>query len=431
MVRVNLTILLAVLSTLGYTQEFKTELGTVKYKTNPDNTISYLGLNFHYKHNGLFYQSNTDEKSFEHSLSYSDKLWTLNFSNATAGNTTLLKFKNFSFTEKQSANQKMRTIAYTNKDIQVDYVSAQNPFVTKNYWGSDVTTKSYFSINHKSFSGKFIDNYYTADLKIGPVTLQRARSDIQSENNFRYKDGDLSAHLSDFYGEKLKKHFVEISSKAITIKSVSGTNVNAQMLAFNNITMAHGDSQDYIQAKSGEWSYRLTRDEKKINYGIDYRGLTLNGKQWMYSRKINKNLFTQLESSGKINNASYELNTKGFNLSLKYADSLSVYDFFLNHAAFNVRDNSFDIIQDSEVRRKRSATVAIGNSLYSLKSDIINDLWNFNFRANKELTIGYLKDLKNNHISVSDISRFGNGTLGYNLDKRRIDKLALNFSFKF
>ena len=74
-----ITACLITLSTIGYSQEFNTQFGSVKYKMNPDNTISYLGSNFHYKFKDFAQNLDISAKSTIYNLSYNNGIFVANF----------------------------------------------------------------------------------------------------------------------------------------------------------------------------------------------------------------------------------------------------------------------------------------------------------------------------------------------------------------
>jgi hypothetical protein len=434
MLNKNITICLISLSTISYSQEFNTQFGSVQYKINPDNTISYLGSNIHYKFDKFAYKVNMDNKSTIHNLSYNDAVWSINLNKITGENPAFVssyKFKDFSFVDQQLMNQQIRSFSYSSKGTQLDYISAKNPLKFKDYWNRNIFSKSYLSMNYKGGSAKFIDDYYDVNLNFGATNFQRAYSNTQSENNLKYKDKTISLKWSNFDNTKNQKDFIDVSSKTFSLKSVSDVNINAQMLTFGFTTLAHNDSQNYVQSKLGNLSYKVAQNKNQIDYGFTYKGLSYNNKQWFYTFTPNKGLSFQIGSDGEIHNTTYNVKIKDTNVSLKYTDKFDVYDFYFNQGVFNVYDNSFNMIGSSNTQYKNSTSIMINNSLCSFNIDAINDLWNLNFKANKEFSLGYLKDQKNNHINLSDVSKYGTITIGYNVDKEKIDRLGVNFNFRF
>jgi len=434
MLNKNITICLISLSTIGYSQEFNTQFGSVQYKINPDNTISYLGSNIHYKFDQFAYKVDMNNKSTIHNLSYNGDFWSINLNKITGENPAFVssfKFKDFSFVDQQLMNQQIRSFSYSSKGTKLDYISAKNPLTFKDYWNRNILSKNYFSMNYKGGSAKFIDDYYDVNLNFGPINLLRAHSNTQSENNLQYKDKTISLKWSNFDNTKNQKDFIDVSSKTFSLKSVNDANISAQMLTFGFTTLAHNDSQNYVQSKLGDLSYKVAQNKNQIDYGFTYKGLSYNNKQWFYTFTPNKDLSFQIGSDGKIHNTTYNVKIKDTNVSLKYTDKFDVYDFYFNQGVFNVYDNSFNMIGSSNTQYKNSTSIMINNSLCSFNIDAINDLWNLNFKANKEFSFGYLKDQKNNHINLSDASKYGTITIGYNVDKEKIDRLGVNFNFRF
>jgi hypothetical protein len=432
--KTNLTICLISLSAISSAQEFNTSFGSVKYKINSDNTISYLGSNVHYKFSDFAYKVDMNNKSTTHNLSYSSNLFNANFTKTTGENPAFVssfKFKNFSFVDQQLMNQRIQSFSYFNKDLQLDYISAQNPIITKDYWNRNISSKNYLSMNYKGSSGKFIDDYYAVNLNFGPINLLRAHSKTQSENNFQYKDSVISVKWSNFDNTRNQKDFFDISSKIFSLKSAKDMNINAQVLSFGNTTLAHNDSQNYVQSRIGDLSYKLAQNKDKIDYGIAYKGLSYSNEQWFYTSNLNKNLSVQFGSDGKIHQANYNAKFKDTNISIKYTDEFDLFDFYFNQNVFSIYDNSFNMIGNTKTQYKNSTSIALNSSRYSLNVDAINNMWNFNFKANKEFNFGYLKDQKNNHINLSDISKYGTITIGYNIDKEKIDRLGVSMKIEF
>jgi hypothetical protein len=425
-----ITACLITLSTIGYSQEFNTQFGSVKYKMNPDNTISYLGSNFHYKFKDFAQNLDISAKSTIYNLSYNNGIFVANFTNTTGENQSFvysLKLKDFTFANQQN----IKSFSYSHNDTQLNYVSAENPIIFKDYWNRNIATKNYLSINTKQLYGNFSNDYYAVNFDSGFYKIIRAHSTTQSENDLQYKDSTIFMKLVNFDDAKNQKDFIDISTKIFSLKCAKDIHAFAQMITFGNTTLAHDNNQNYVQSKVGEFSYKLAQNENKINYGFTYKGLSYNDKQWFFMSNLNKNLLVQIGSDGKIHAGNYDVKIKDTNISLKYTDKFDVYDFYFNQGVFSVYDNSFNMIGDSKTQYKNSTSIVINNPQYSFNIDAINDLWNLNFKANKEFNLAYLKDQKNNHISLSDVSKYGTITLGYNLDKDKIDRLGVNFNYKF
>jgi len=221
MLNKNITICLISLSTIGYSQEFNTQFGSVQYKINPDNTISYLGSNIHYKFDQFAYKVDMNNKSTIHNLSYNDAFWSINLNKITGENPAFVssfKFKDFSFVDQQLMNQQIRSFSYSSKGTKLDYISAKNPLTFKDYWNRNILSKNYFSMNYKGGSAKFIDDYYDVNLNFGPINLLRAHSNTQSENNLQYKDKTISLKWSNFDNTKNQKDFINF--KEIALKNI-------------------------------------------------------------------------------------------------------------------------------------------------------------------------------------------------------------------
>lgn len=421
-------------STLSYAQEFNTQFGSVKYKINPDNTITYLGSTLNYKFKDFAFANSTSNSLNTQSLSYSNKNLSANFSRTYGSSNSFvssLKFGDFSIVDQQLVNNRVQSFSYLRNNISLDYISAENPIAFKDYWNRNITSKTYYAVNFEHFRGKMLDNYYNVGFNFGAVNLQRAYSNTQSENNLQYKDKQISVKLSNFDNTKYQKDFIDVSYQGYNFKSASDANLNAQMLTFGNTTIAHNQTQNYVQSKSGDVTFKVAQNKDDIDYSVNYKGLSYNDKQWFYTASPNKNLSLQIGSDSKIHNVNFNSKLGNTNLSLKYTDKFDVYDFYFNQNIFSIYDNNFNMIGNSKTQYKEATNLSLSNSNYVFNFDAINDLWNLSFKANKELGVGYLRDQKQNYLNVTDNSKYGNFMAGYNFNTSRLDKLQVSMNWKF
>lgn len=417
-------------SIITQAQEIKTNLGSVKYKINSDNTITYLGTNIDQKWGGLSYKGDLAEKNKVHTLEFADDTFSVKFSKAFGQqNYTnyMLKFNNFSYTNQNGSE----FYAYQDKNIKLDILNYDNKIQVKDKWGQNISTSQVINFKSKNLQIKALDGYHELTSDFGALKFKNYTSETQSENNISYKAKDFSLDASNFQNQKLEKTFINVKKDKMELKSVTDNDVSAHHLSFNKTQIAFNENQSYIQTDIEGLKIKAGFDGETPFGSFQYQNFAYDNEVFTYKVQVNKEFDFTISSENKINTLNYKTKIQDSSLSFKYTNQFDVFDFYFNQSIFSIYNNNFNLIGTNNSRFKESTAFSFVNPKFSANFDAINDIWNLSVKAGNNFTAGYLKDQRNNYLTLGNKNNLGTISMGYNILTQNIDRAQIMLTAKF
>ena len=343
-----------------------------------------------------------------------DNKWSISYRNED----TSINFSRF------TNNNKIINVAnFENKKHKILLSKSNSPMVFQDYWQKPAATNFYFSISGKNYFSKFIDDYQEFNYHDLKFNLSFAKSNDKLEINSTYDFNKTKINFVKYQDDLINIHYLNAYSKDFNFKSI---NSEIQSFQSKNFSAARFENDLFLNASFSDIKSKIYYGDNGFKYKISMGQLGFD-KGLIYNLKF-KGLSAEL-SNHQINQASFGFKNHQGTFFIEFQNDHQIRDFSLNRNLFNFYSGS-DFLEETNVAFKKSLFVNFSNNSLALKSDIINDIYQFSLKSNGR-SVYYLKNEKNNSLGVLSTFKGGSLQAEYNIDSSKFNKLQFNYFVKF